>query len=72
MQEVKELVELHNLRIHHVMIRSKLIYLIGGKVAGTVIWNRGPGSTLPKNRGFMSGPGSNPAKTERVGLLGGS
>jgi len=72
MKEAKELLELHNLHTDHVMIRLELKYLIGGKAAGTVIWNCGPGSTRPKNRGFMSGPGNKPAKTERVGLLGGS
>jgi hypothetical protein len=71
-QEVKELVKLHNLRIHYVMIWSELKYLIGGKVAWTVIWKRGPGWTRPKNRGFMSGPGNNPVLVTRVGLLGGS
>jgi hypothetical protein len=69
---VNELVEMHILRIHHVMIRSELKYLIGAKVAGTVLWDHGPGSTRPKNRGFMSGPGNNPAETERVGFLAGS
>jgi len=32
MQEVKERLELHNLRTDHVMIRSQLKYLIGAKV----------------------------------------
>jgi len=32
MQEVKERLELHNLRTDHVMIRSQLRYLIGAKV----------------------------------------
>jgi len=71
-QEVKERLKLHNLHIDHVLIRSELKYLIGAKVAGTVIWNRGPGSTLPKNCWFMSGQVNNPAKTKRVGLLGSS
>jgi hypothetical protein len=31
-QEVNERVQLHNLRTDHVMIRSELKYLIGGKV----------------------------------------
>ena len=34
------------------------------KVVGTVIWNHGPVPTRPKHRGFMSGPGNNPAKTK--------
>jgi len=65
---VKEPLILYNLRIDHVMIRSQLIYLNGAKVAGTVIWNRGPGTTRPKNRGFTSGPGNNPAKTKPFGF----
>ena len=36
MLEVKELVKLRNLRIHHVTIRSELRDLIGTKVAGTI------------------------------------
>jgi len=47
-REVKEGLGLHNLRTDHVTIRSELRYLIGGKVAGTVIWNRGPGPTRPR------------------------
>jgi len=72
MLEVKELVKLRNLRIHHVTIRSELRDLIGTKVAGTRKWNRGPGSIQPKNCGFMSSPGNNPTKTLRFGLLGSS
>jgi len=71
-REVKERLKLHNLNTDHIVIRSELKYSIGAKVAGTVIWNCGPGSTQPKNSGFMSGPGNNPAKTEWVVLLGGS
>jgi len=36
MLEVKELVKLHNLRSHHVLIRSELKYLIAAKGVGTV------------------------------------
>jgi len=68
-REVKERLILYNLQIDHVMIRSQFIYLIGANVAGTVIWNRSPGTTRPKNRGFMSGPGNNPAKTKQFGFL---
>jgi hypothetical protein len=46
--QVKERLVLYNLHTDPVMIRSELKYLIGGKVAGTVIWNRGPGTTWPK------------------------
>jgi len=48
--EVKEGLKLHNLHIDHVMIRSEPKYLIGAKVAGTVIWNRGPVPTRPQTR----------------------
>ena len=47
MQEVKERLKLNNLRIDHVMIQSKLEYLIGAKVVGTVKWNRGLVRTRP-------------------------
>jgi len=50
MQEVKEQLKLNNVGIEHVMIRSKLKYLIGGKVVGTVKWNRCPVRTLPRTR----------------------
>jgi hypothetical protein len=39
------------------------------KVVGAAKWNHGPVPTRPKDRGFMSGPGNNPAKTTRVGFL---
>jgi len=71
-REVKERLKLHNQRTDHIVIRSELKYSIGAKVAGTVIWNRSQGSTLPKHRAFMSGPGNKPTKTERVGSLDGS
>jgi len=58
MREVKEGLKLHNLRTDHVTIRSELIYLFGVRVRGTVQW--------------ICGPGNKPAKTQRVGLLGGS
>jgi len=54
------------------MIPSELIYLIGAKVAGTMIWNHGPGTFQPKNLRFMSGPGNNAAKAKQVGFLAGS
>ena len=63
---------MYNLHMDHVTIRSQPIYLIGAKVAGTVIWNRGLGTTRQKNRGCMSGPGNNPAKTMRAAFLAGS
>jgi hypothetical protein len=69
---VNERLELQNLHPDHVMIRSEFKYLIDAKGAGTVKWNRGPGTNWAKNRGFMSGPGNNPAKTARFGLLGAS
>jgi hypothetical protein len=53
------------------MIQLELKYLIGAKVAKTIKWNRGQGTTRPKNCGFMSFLGDKPAKTERVRLLAG-
>jgi len=55
--EMKQRLVLHILHTDHVMIRSELKYLIGAKVAGTVIWNRSPGN--------------NPAKTKRFGFSAG-
>jgi len=52
MQEVKELVKLHNLRIHHVMIRSELKYLIAAKAVGTVKLEPRSGSNPAKNPRF--------------------
>jgi len=49
---MKELIKLDNLRIHHVMIRLELKYLIVAKVVGTV-------QLEPRS-------GSNPAKNPRV------
>jgi hypothetical protein len=69
--KVNEWLVLHNLCTDQVMIRSELKYLIGAKVAGIVIWNRGTGTTQPKNLGFMSSLGNNPTKTERFGNLAG-
>jgi len=69
--EVKEGQIMHNLHIDHIVIQSELWYLIGGKGAGTVIWNRGPGPTWPKNHAIFSGPGNNPAKTKWVWWLAG-
>jgi len=65
-REVKERLKLHNLCIHHVMIRWDLRYLIGVKIAGTVRWNHSLGTTRPKNCGFISGPGNNSARTNQV------
>jgi len=50
---------------------SELKYLIAAKVARTVIWNCGPGTTRAKNRGFMAGPGNDPAKTKWFRVLAG-
>jgi hypothetical protein len=61
--EVKDRLKLHNLRIHHVMIRSELKYLIGAKNVGTAKWTRGLVPTRPKNPWFRFGPGNKPAKT---------
>jgi hypothetical protein len=54
------------------MIQSELKYLIGAKIAGTVKMELRPGYNPAKNRGFMPGPGNNPAKTARFGFLGDS
>jgi hypothetical protein len=46
MQEVKERLELDNLRTDHVMIRSELKYLIGAKIVDLKCWVFG-GKTAP-------------------------
>ena len=71
-REVKERLEMHNLRTDHLLIWSELKYLIGAKVVRTVKMELRSGYNPAKNRGFMSGPGNNPAKTARFGFLGGS
>ena len=70
--EVKELVKLHNLRVHFVLIQSELKFSVGVKVAGTIIRNSGPGSTWPNNGGFLSGLGTNPTLVTQVRFYGGS
>jgi len=72
MREVVERLTLHNLHTDHVRIRSELKYSIVGKVAGTLIWNHGLGSTLPKNCGFMSRLGHNLALLTQVGVFSNS
>jgi hypothetical protein len=72
MREVKELVILDNLGVEHATIRSELRYLIGAKVPGTVKLEPRGRYNPAKNRGFMSGPDNNPAKTMRFGFLAGS
>ena len=70
-REVKKQLELQNLHVDLVMIQSDLKYLIGAKVAGSVIRNCSTCLTWPKNRAFMSGPGNNPVLGTR-GLWVGS
>jgi hypothetical protein len=71
-REVKERLELHNLRTDHLVIRSELKYLIGVKITGIVKIEPWSGYNAAKNRGFMSGPDNNRAKTARFGFAGGS
>jgi hypothetical protein len=51
------------------MISPEFKNLMGAKVAAIVKWNRSLGITTPTNHAFISVPGNNPAKTERVGFL---
>jgi hypothetical protein len=46
---VQELVKLHNVYIHYVMIPSELKYLIAAKVVGTVQLEPRSGSNQAKN-----------------------
>jgi hypothetical protein len=55
---VKERLKLHNLHIHHVMIRSELKYLIGAKYLG-LQWPGFEVETGPN----ASGPGFSCGKT---------
>ena len=72
MREVEQLVKLHNLYIHQVMVCCDLRFLFEAKVAGTIKWNCGACTTRSKNRRLMSSKGNNPAKRKLVGLLAGS
>ena len=67
--EVKEWLEMHNVRTDRVMIRSELKYLIGAKVAGTLKIEPWSVYNPAKTRGFRSGPGNNPAKKKHFGSL---
>jgi len=68
----KQRIELHNLRIDHVAIRSELKYLIGAKDVGTVLLEPWSGYNLAKNPWFYVRFGYDPAKAEWVRFLGGS
>jgi len=69
-REVEELLKQHNVRIDHVTIQSELRHLIAAIVAGTIQWKSSRVSTPPKNHGFMSCPGDNPALVTQIRLLG--
>ena len=71
-REVKDRLNLHNLYIHHVMIRSELRYLIGAKNVGTAKWTRGSVSTRPNNTGFRFGPGKNSPRHSGSGFWPGN
>jgi len=58
--------------IYHIVIWSELKYVIGAKVLSSGKWGSAVCRTCPKNRGFMSGVGNNPARTMWVWLLAGS
>jgi len=72
MWEVKVRLIVYNLQIDHITIWSQLMFFIGAKVAATIIWKHGPGTTWPKIGGFMSRLGNNPALVTRIRLFGGS
>jgi hypothetical protein len=55
--DVKDRLKLHNLHTIHILIKSDLKYLIGAKVAKTVIWNGCPGSTGSKTLRVYFRPG---------------
>jgi len=52
MLEVKELIKLHNLRIHEVIVQSELKNLIAAKAVGTVKLEPQSGSNPAKNPRF--------------------
>jgi len=62
--KVKEHLKLHLLHIYHIVIRSQLKYLIGAKDLSSRKWGSVVWYNWPKNCGFISGPGTNHAKTE--------
>ena len=71
-REVKERLELHNLRIDHVTIQSKLKYLIGAKAVGTEKLEPRSGSNLAQNPRFYVWSRSQTATTKWGGFLAGS
>jgi len=56
MQEMKQLIKLHNQRIHHVMIWSELNNLMAANAVGTVKLQPQSGSNLAENPGFYVWP----------------
>jgi len=68
-REVEERLKLHNLGIHHNLMHWDLRYWIAAKVAWTIQWNCGAGTTWPKIRGFTSGRSNYPTKTMLVRVL---
>ena len=71
MLEVKELVELHNLRIHPVIIWSELKYLIAAKAVETIKLELQSGSNLAKNPQFDIQSGLQPGASHPVLFLRG-
>ena len=69
MMEVKELVKLHNLHIHHLMIRSELKYLMAAKAVGMVMFEPRSGSNTAKNPRFFVRSGLQPGATYPVRFL---
>jgi len=67
--EVKQHLTLHLVHIYHIVIRSKLRYLIGAKGLSPWEWGSAVWLARAKHRGFISGPGNNPSKTEQVKFL---
>jgi len=53
MPEVKELVQLHNLHMYHVMIQSELKNLIAANAVGTAKLELWSGSATDKNPGLI-------------------
>jgi hypothetical protein len=72
MVEVTEHLQLHNLRIHYVTIRSELKYLIGAKPVGTIKYKPRSGLNVHNNPWFYDRSGKQPPKTEQIRILDGS
>jgi len=70
MLEVKELIKLRNLCIHHVMLQSELKYLMAAEAVGTIKLEPQSGSNPAKNPRFYVLSGQQPHQDKAGGQFG--